>query len=55
MAQEFDRAWVNFVASRRPEKRGFDINVNTDKKAKEGTDLDRAKVLIVDDDENLPM
>ena len=34
------------------EKRGFDINVNTDKKAKEGTDLDRAKVLIVDDDEN---
>lgn len=34
------------------EKRGFDINVNTEKKAKEGSDSDRAKVLIVDDDEN---
>ena len=34
------------------DKRGFDININTDKKAKDGSDPDRAKVLIVDDDED---
>jgi excisionase family DNA binding protein len=34
------------------DKRGFDINLNQDKKAKDGGAPDRAKVLIVDDDDN---
>jgi excisionase family DNA binding protein len=34
------------------EKRGFDINLNQDKKAKDGGEPNRAKVLIVDDDDN---
>jgi excisionase family DNA binding protein len=34
------------------DKRGFDINVNHDKKTRESVERNRSKVLIVDDDEN---